>query len=175
MKILKKEAVFSTQWFDIIAKTLSNDESGEPYYSLQLSDYVAVVALTTQQEIILVRQYRPAVEKYTLELPSGLVEKGESPIDTARRELLEETGYYAENLELLGCLSPDTGRLSNRIWCYYATEVIQQSHVYEQGIEVVVCKQDDLVSYIIDQVFDHALHLAPLLLAMLKHRFILMI
>lgn len=175
MSILKKEVVFSTNWFDIIAKTLNGEQLSELYYSLQLSDYVAIVALTSQQEIILVRQYRPAVEKYTLEWPSGLVDKGELPIETAKRELLEEIGYYAEHLELLGCLSPDTGRLSNKIGCYFVAKAIQQSHINEPGIEVVICKPTQLVDYIMGQTFDHALHLAPLLLAVLKHKLTLVL
>ena len=168
--IIERNKVFSTPWFDVIAKTLSEGNPNAPYYSLEMSDYVSVVALTESQEILLVRQYRPTVERYTLELPSGHLEGGESPEDTAKRELLEETGYQATTVELLGCLIPDTGRLSNKLWCYLATDVTLASSnpVLEAGIELVVCSQEDLVNYILQQQFDHALHLAPILLAMLK-------
>ncbi|NET59570.1 MAG: NUDIX hydrolase [Symploca sp. SIO2E6] len=172
MDIIERNKVFSTPWFDVVAKTLSEGNPNAPYYSLELSDYVSVVALTQQQEVLLVRQYRPTVERYTLELPSGLLEAGESPEDTAKRELVEETGYQASTVELLGCLIPDTGRLSNQLWCYFASNVTLSSPnpVLEPGIELVVCSQEDLVKYILQQQFDHALHLAPILLAMLKGR-----
>ena len=67
------------------------------------------------------RQYRPAVEERTLELPSGHVDPGETPIAAATRELMEETGYVADKIEEIGVIRPDTGRLSNRLWCFFAT------------------------------------------------------
>src|ERR1700674_5246747 len=61
----------------------------------------AVVAVDADGQVLLVRQMRPAVGTHLLELPAGLVDPGEEPIDSARRELAEETGYAAEHLELL--------------------------------------------------------------------------
>lgn len=172
MDIIERNKVFSTPWFNVVAKILSEGNPDAPYYSLELSDYVSIVALTEQKEILLVRQYRPTVERYTLELPSGHLEPGESPEDTAKRELIEETGYQASTVELLGNLIPDSGRLSNRLWCYFATDVTLScpNPVLEAGIELVVCSQEDLVQYILQQQFDHALHLAQILLAMLKNK-----
>src|SRR5213079_2244404 len=70
-------------------------------------------AVTPNGTFPLVRQFRPALEEFTLELPSGHVDLGESPEQAARKELREETGFVANELILLGSLSPDTGRLSN--------------------------------------------------------------
>ena len=61
------------------------------------------------------RQFRPAVEDYTLELPAGLIEPGETPEECARRELKEETGLVALATRYLGAFNPDTGRLSNML------------------------------------------------------------
>src|SRR5258708_12836834 len=114
MKPVKTEVAFATPWFQILGKTMREGE--EPYYSLKLPDYAAVVAITEEQHVLIVRQYRPAVEHDTLELPSGLVDPGETPEEAARRELLEETGYEAGEVEVLGGMDPDLGRLGNRIW-----------------------------------------------------------
>ena len=170
--VTERYTVLSTPWFNVIAKTLSGSNPDTPYYSLQMPDYVAIVALTEHQEVLLVRQYRPAVERYTLELPSGHVEQGESPAEAAKRELLEETGYEADDVELLGCLAPDTGRLSNRMWCYFASGATPccPAPVIEPEIDLVVCSQSDLVRYIAESEFDHALHLAAVLLTILKHK-----
>src|SRR5260370_24302318 len=103
--------IFSTPWFNVVAKTLEDQQ--EPYYSLELPDYVSVIAITDKNHVLLVRQYRPAVDSYTLELPAGHVDAGETPAESAERELLEETGYQENHLELLVRLLPHTGTLSN--------------------------------------------------------------
>ena len=169
-EIMERNKVFKTPWFEIIAKTVSGSGSDAPYYSLQMPDYVSVVALTEEQEIILVRQYRPAIEDYTLELPSGHVDQGETPEMAALRELYEETGYWAEHAELLGRLQPDTGRLSNKLWCYFVSDAENRNPVIEQGIEIVICNESDLFDFIEESKFAHAINLACLLLAILKNK-----
>ena len=169
MKPLRTEVEFATPWFQILAKTMREGES--PYYSLKLQDYSAVVAVTDDQEVLIVRQYRPAVERYTLELPSGLVDAGETPAEAARRELLEETGYEADVVENLGPMLPDTGRLGNCIYSCFATGVRRvEDRVPEEGIEVLTWPLNELARATTDGRFDHALHVALLLVAVLKGR-----
>src|SRR5439155_7332752 len=121
MQILNRKTEFTTPWFELVSKQVAGQSA--PYYSLQMQDYVTVVALTEKSELVLVRQYRPAVERHTLELPSGHVEKNETPEQSARRELAEESGFNAPELELLGTLMSDTGRNQNRLWCFLARKV----------------------------------------------------
>ena len=169
MKPLRTEVEFATPWFQILAKTMREGEA--PYYSLKLQDYSAVVAVTDDQEVLIVRQYRPAVERYTLELPSGLVDAGETPAEAARRELLEETGYEADVVENLGPMLPDTGRLGNCIYSCFATGVRRvEDRVPEEGIEVLTWPLNELARATTDGRFDHALHVAVLLVAILKGR-----
>ena len=68
---------FATPWFEVVAKRMNGDAS--PYYSLRMPDCVSVIALTAEKQVVLVRQYRPAVERYTLELPGGHVETRRNP------------------------------------------------------------------------------------------------
>lgn len=161
--------MFRTPWFEVVAKTVAGSEPDDPYYTLELDDYVSVLALTANDEILLVRQYRPTTETYTLELPSGHVEDGEPPETCAERELLEETGYQADEMQLIGCLVPDTGRLANRLWCFFAPNVRPSAEATpEEGLELVVCSQTEFVEHITEGRLDHALNLAVILLAMLK-------
>jgi 8-oxo-dGTP pyrophosphatase MutT (NUDIX family) len=169
LKPIRSDVAFSTPWFEILGKTMREGE--EPYYSLRLPDYAAIVAITPAERVVIVRQYRPAVEKYTLELPSGLVDPGESPAQAAARELLEETGYRVRDVELLGGMNPDTGRLGNRIWACVAKDARRvEGRAPEDGIEVLEWSFADLRAAVADGRFDHALHVAIVGLAMVRDR-----
>ena len=136
MKPIETKSVFKSPWCELVAKTMSPGEP--PYYSLQLPDYTAVIAITPERRVLAVRQYRPALERYTVELPSGLVDGDENPETAARRELLEETGYEAGEMQALGAMTPDNGRLGNRIWHFFAPAVKKlEVHTPEARVEVL--------------------------------------
>jgi ADP-ribose pyrophosphatase len=166
VKPLRTEVAFHTPWFDLRAKTMKEGEP--PYYSLRLLEYTAAIALTADGRVVMVRQYRPAVERYTLELPSGLVDPGETPEQAMRRQLLEETGYEAGELQPLGSMMPDAGRLETRIWNFFAPDVKPAAgRDPEEGIEVCLFSKAELRDLIVSGQFDHALHVALLLPAMM--------
>jgi ADP-ribose pyrophosphatase len=162
------EVVLDTKWFQVVARHPPG--FSEPHYSLRTRDYVAVVAVNPKGELLLVRQFRPAVWENTLELPSGHVESGQTPEQAARVELLEETGHEAERFDLLGDFSPDTGRLGNRMWCFFAGHA-QPTHnpAYqsESGIEFVRY-QGTLRDLLREKDFYSALNCAALFSAVLQ-------
>ncbi len=166
MKPLKMEVTYRTPWFEVVGKTMRAGQA--PYYSLRLPDYAAVVAFTEEGRILIVRQYRPAVEQYSLELPSGIIDPGEEPADTARRELLEETGYEAAHTELIGPMSVDTGRLSNRIFgCVVTGACRAPGRAPEEGIEVLAWPVEELWRATRSGEFALSLHIAVLMQAVL--------
>jgi ADP-ribose pyrophosphatase len=135
----ESKALFSTPWFKVLATPARN--SSEPYYYIEAPDCAAVVALTPQKQLLLVRQFRPAVSAMTWEIPAGHVEPGETPEQAARKELLEETGYQAENFELLAMLSPSAARYANRMWCFFAENAAPAPSGQSQrepGIELIL-------------------------------------
>ena len=161
------EVAYRTPWFDLLAKTM--EAGDEPYYSLRLPDYAAILALTGDRQVVCVRQYRPALEGYTLELPSGIVDPGETPAESARRELIEETAYEPGDLQVLGPMYPDTGRLCNQIWACVATGLRRlDGRPPEEGIEVVEMSAQELLRQTREGIFNHALHVAVILMAQLR-------
>jgi 8-oxo-dGTP pyrophosphatase MutT (NUDIX family) len=134
-----RETVFATPWFQVLAAPAPG--GGQPQYVIQGADFVVIVAVTPQDQILLVRQFRVAAGEVTLELPAGHVEPGETPEQAARRELLEETGCAANTWKLLATLSPSVARFTNRMWCFLAKDARQvaRSEVQrEVGVDLVL-------------------------------------
>ncbi len=162
------EVVLDTKWFQVVARRPPS--FSEPHYSLRTRDYVAVVAVNSSGELLLVRQFRPAVWETTLELPCGHVDHGQTPESAARTELLEETGHEAARFELLGDFSPDTGRLGNRMWCFFARNAQptrDPAYRPEAGIEFVRFK-GTLAGLLREEGFYSALNCAALFAAVLR-------
>ena len=94
---------------------------------------VCVVAVK-DDNIFLVKQYRHAAESYTLELPAGCIEKGETPFESISREIQEEIGYKANKIELLGSFYPTPGYSNELIHIYLATD-LEESKLPEDDDE----------------------------------------
>jgi 8-oxo-dGTP pyrophosphatase MutT (NUDIX family) len=83
----------------------------------------AIVALTAEKEIVLVRQYRHALKRYIWEVPAGTLDPGEAALECARRELIEETGYAAAQWQALGTITPVPSYSDERIHLFLATQL----------------------------------------------------
>lgn len=170
-KITDRTVAFATPWFDVIAKQVDGNPS--PHYTVQPPDYASIVATDAEGRLLMVKQYRPVVEDFTLELPSGLVDPGETPEASIRRELIEETGHEADAVESLGALLPDVGRLGNRMFCFAASNVrpILPAPVLDDGIELVRLTPEEVLASLTTLRCNHALNFAVLMLAALRGRF----
>ena len=83
-------------------------------YVFACPDWCNVVTETADGQLVLVWQYRHGTDELSLEVPGGVIDPGEEPIDAARRELKEETGYEAESFELLSVVQPNPALQNNR-------------------------------------------------------------
>jgi 8-oxo-dGTP pyrophosphatase MutT (NUDIX family) len=163
-----REIVFTTPWLQILAARA--EDGGQPHYLIQGIDYVVIVAVTPQNQILLVRQFRVAAGAVTLELPAGHIDPGETPEQAARRELLEETGYEADTFELLGSLSPSVARFTNRMWCFFAAgakPAVGAEAQREAGVDLVLYNRG-VRGLIEEKDFYSAPNYAALLLAVLR-------
>ena len=156
-RILSEKVVFQNEWLEVLAREVEG-EPGAPYFAVRTPDYANVLALTADRHVLLVRQFRPAIGVETLEFPGGLVDAGETPEQAVGRELLEETGFTADRMELLGTLRTDTGRLTNRLWCFFAREARPLNSNRE--LQVVRMPLRDFEARVADGGFDAALHVA---------------
>ena len=95
---------------------------------LESADWVNVVALTTEGKILVVSQYRFGIGNTTLEIPAGLVEANEKPLQAAQRELQEETGYTTQDWTYLGAVEANPAFLTNHCHLWLARDV-QKTHL----------------------------------------------
>jgi ADP-ribose pyrophosphatase len=132
---------------------------------LECPDWVNVVALTPEREIILVRQFRFGTERLTTEVPGGVVDPGEAPLLAAQRELREETGFTSERWSLLASIEPNPAFLNNHCHQFLALDA-QRTHALEldegEDIQVVLAPEPQLMDWIKSGEVNHSLVLSAL-------------
>ena len=166
-KVLDREIVFQDTWVQLEASRceLPDGRIIEPFYIHRDPDFAVVVAVTKDQRLVLVRQYRHGAEKVMLELPAGCIEKGEDPQAAAARELLEETGYRAGAIRFLFRIAPNAANSTAYAHCYLATDVELVAGQHLDEMEDVVVEYMDLKDVreaLWEGVFEQAVHTAAL-------------
>jgi 8-oxo-dGTP pyrophosphatase MutT (NUDIX family) len=155
-------------WVELVEREVefSPDAPPQTYHAVATADYVAIVARTPDGLLPIVRQYRPALENFSWELPAGIIDAGESAAECCVRELLEETGYPARAVHMLGTAVPCTARLPNRQHTFFVETGEQVADFApEPGIEVALVSLAELARLIVDEAFNSQLHLGSLLQA----------
>lgn len=167
---IKKKIIKVSKYISLTEKKIYLKKSEEVYHSLNQQDYVSILAITKNKKFLLVKQYRPAIEKKTLELPGGLVDKNENHLISAKRELVEETGYSAEKIIYLGSFFPDVGRLENKIHCYFSMNVEPiKNFKPEKNVNVIEVTLNELKSLLQKKKIVHFLHVGLIGLARLNN------
>lgn len=166
-EVINSENLFQGPFFRLRSDNcrLPDGKIMPKYYVIDLLDWVNIVAVT-QNQLIMIRQYRHAYGDSFFEIPGGTLDSvDESPLVAAKRELLEETGFVSENWEYRGFHCPNPALQSNRMHTYLAKdcrkEFDQKLDEFE-NIEVILCEKKEVASMLKSGKIQHSLIAASL-------------
>lgn len=165
--LIEKQVIFDGKKVRLEVHHLENDEGKRHAREVVVHPgAVVVLPLLGDRRIMLIRSRRYAVGQLLLELPAGTLEKNENPMNCAGRELLEETGYLAHRLKLLGSFYTSPGILSEKMFAYAAYDLEQKQQALEEGeeIELVPAHFDEAIAMIHNGEIADAKTIATLLM-----------
>ena len=166
-KVLESEYLVRRPWLTARRDRLELPDGRiiPEYYVLEYPDWVNVFAITKDGQFVMERQYRHAARKISLELPCGVMEEGETPLEAAQRELLEETGFGGGQWKKLMELSPNPSAMSNTTHCFLAigVEKIAEQHLDEtEELSVLFMTKEEVKRMLNENQICQALMVAPL-------------
>lgn len=130
------------------------------YSIIDCADWVNVIALTPEDDVVLIEQFRHGTSAVTVEIPGGMIDPGEAPLAAARRELREETGYTAARWMSLGVVTPNPALQSNRCHTFLALDArLTDAQALDPGEDIAVLSAPlvDIPGWIDAGRIDHAL------------------
>lgn len=165
--LLRSEYVYQCPWLSLrkdVVQTAKGIEIPD-FYVLEYPTWVNVIAKTVEGKYIIERQYRHGIRQCVYELCAGMCEPGEKPIDAAKRELLEETGYSGGFWSLIGKYAPNPSAMTNCSYTFLAENVVlhnSPSPEITEDIQVFEVTKEELLAVMQEGEMIEGIMLAPL-------------
>ena len=173
-KILSSEYLFRDTWFSVRKDRCETPDGKivDPYYVYEFPTWVTALPVTEDGNVIMVEQYRHALDLVSLEIPGGCVDDTDKSLeDAVARELLEETGYSFKKFDYLGKISANPSTNNNWMHMFLATGGVktqEQKLDHNEEITVQLYSIDDLRKLIKDNKIVQSMHVSCILYSLLK-------
>lgn len=167
-KTLSSEYLHREPWLTVRKDSVEvpNGHVISAYYVLEYPDWVNTIGITKEGQMVMVRQHRYGLGKTAFELCAGVVEEGEDTVESAKREMLEETGYGNGEWRKIMTIAPNPATQTNWVHCYIATgleKVADQNLEKSEDITVHLFDPEEVKQMLANDDIIQALHAAPLL------------
>lgn len=154
-KTLSSKIPFDNKWFKVQQDTvkLPNGKIVDDYFMWKEGDIVLIVAMTKNNEVVLVKQYKHASNEVMVEVPAGYVDKENNPESAAKRELEEETGFTSKKFTHIATLTNNPTKVISNIYIYLAKDVEKTTSIKldeTEDIEVIVKPYKEVVKMILN-------------------------
>lgn len=172
-KKLASEKVYSDRWFQARADTCEFPDGRiiTPYYVVELPNWANIFVVTSDEKVVLVRQYRYPVDQITYELPGGVIDKGEDPKMAAIREMQEETGFHSDDVSFLCQLCPNPAINDNTAYFFLAKNaVLGEKKNFDEFEDIDVClfSKEEFLELLRENKIQHGVQLGPVYEALLQ-------
>ncbi|ANE49866.1 NUDIX hydrolase [Flavisolibacter tropicus] len=172
-KVLASTYLHKDNWLTVRKDTceLPNGKVISGYYVLEYPDWVNVLALTEDNKVVLVKQYRHALGQVGIEVPGGVIDEGETPEEACRRELLEETGYEFEQYHYLGKICANPATTTNFTHMFLATggrKVAEQQLDDTEDVEVLFHSIAEVKAFLLQNTIMQSLHVNCIMYGLIK-------
>jgi ADP-ribose pyrophosphatase len=151
-KIIQRELIFQNPWIELHQdKVETRTGKVMDYTWYKSSDVAVIVPFLEKDNLVMIRQYRYPLGKVLLEFPAGHIEYGESPAKTAKRELLEETGYVANRIDYMYRYHPSVSKSSQLVYIFRASDLTEEKANNDGGEDIIkteIISVDDLENMI---------------------------
>lgn len=173
-KTVSSEYLFNDTWLKARADKCERPDGKivYPYYVMEYPEWATAVALTKDNKVVLVRQYRHALGEDCIEIPGGCIDATDADHEAAiRRELLEETGYQFETAEFLGSTSANPSTNANRMHMFLlrgGEKVQEQEPDHNEDIEVMLVELSELKQMLLENQLVQSMHVTTIFYALQK-------